>query len=713
MASQRSDVTLALSVQDNLSASIRAMQSSLTPFRDNIYKLQRELDVLSNTRYKLKMDLTQAQNELKAAQRAFDQLGQAADEAERAAAGERLQQAQNNYEHLRQQLDLVSRQARQTQRDMERLGDVARRNDNRAGSSGSSGGSGGSGGDSGDNASLLATLGKAGLLDMAGDAAQEIAGTLVTSAFGSTAGSVLSSGLSGALSGAAMGSLAGLPGIAVGAAVGGALGLLQGGTQAFEGRDDAFKEYYAGLYEQGKTAAQESLESGSATAAQRELDAIAFEQLLGAGASGRYLADLRTLAARTPLEYSDLTGMSRALATGFGDSPERMLELMQAIGDAGSAVGVTAADMEEMARAMSRMNSSGKATLEYLNIFQDRGVDAIGMLSEAMGKTQGEIYDMISKGEIGGQYAADILQAGMQERYSGAMERMATTFDGLTSTLEDTMAELDNAMGEGYNETRSEGLQAEIDTYSGVLGTAVENLNRIAGENQAYLENLGEQYLREALGAVLLGQDTTLYAPEQQEELARKRTEYLAASAEYQQTGDREAAAVMERVYQETQALATASYESSDIYQDIQGQELDTLKSIREDVKGLPAYLNSYNMQREQDKGLLATGSGSSSSTGSTSVPLGDRFSEGSILGNLFASHAYGLERVPYNGYAALLHEGERVLTASQAREKERSNPAPVAITGNTFVIRQESDVESVAERLYRKIRLAEEGGIR
>lgn len=707
MPSQRSDVTLALSVQDNLSASIRAMQSSLTPFRSDIDALQRDLDVLSNTRYKLKMDLTQAQNELKAAQRAFEELSQSADEAARSAAGDRLQQAQNNYENLRQQLDLVSRQARQTQRDMERLGDADRRNSNRAGAAASSGGSG-------DNASLLSTLGKAGLLDMAGDAAQEIAGTLVTSAFGSTAGSVFSSGLSGALSGAAMGSLAGPIGAAIGAAVGGGLGLIQGGAQAFEGRDDAFREYYAGLYEQGQTAAQESLESGSATAAQRELDAIAFEQLLGAGASGRYLTDLRALAARTPLEYADLTGMSRALATGFGDSPERMLELMQAIGDAGSAVGVTAADMEEMARAMSRMNSSGKATLEYLNIFQDRGVDVIGMLSDAMGKTQGEIYEMISKGEISGQYAANVIQAGMQERFSGAMERMATTFDGLTSTLEDTMAELDNARGEGYNEARSDGLQAEIDTYSGVLGTAVENLNRIAGENQAYLESLGEQYLREALSAVLLGQETTLYDPEQQEELERKRAEYLAASAEYQQTGDREAAAVMERVYEETQALATATYESSDLYQTIQGQELDTLKSIREDVKGLPAYLNSYKMQQEQEKGLLAAGGGGGSS-GQSNPNVYGNWRRGGYYDEdgQWRSYAYGLDRVPYDGYAALLHEGERVLTAREARAADGSGSAHVNVTGNTFVIRQESDVDAVAEAIGRKIVLAQKGGVR
>ena len=61
-------------------------------------------------------------------------------------------------------------------------------------------------------------------------------------------------------------------------------------------------------------------------------------------------------------------------------------------------MGVTASDMEVMAQAMSRMNSSGKATLEYLNILQERGVNVIGMLADEYGRTQGEIYDMISKG---------------------------------------------------------------------------------------------------------------------------------------------------------------------------------------------------------------------------------------------------------------------------------------------------------------------------
>lgn len=110
----------------------------------------------------------------------------------------------------------------------------------------------------------------------------------------------------------------------------------------------------------------------------------------------------------------------------------------------------------------------------------------------------------------------------MESAYKGSMEAMSVTFSGLTSTLEDTMTEIDNARGEGYNAERSGGLQAEIDAYGGALGQAVESLNAIGGQNEAYLENLSGQYTREALSAVLLGETPSgIYGPEQQEEAGR------------------------------------------------------------------------------------------------------------------------------------------------------------------------------------------------
>nr|DAO07670.1 MAG TPA: tail tape measure protein [Caudoviricetes sp.] len=693
---QKTDASIAFSVTDNLSQSVVGMKNSINSFRGDITQLQQKLDALDNTRFRLKnFDLKQAKNELERTKRAFEELGDAASDADREAALADFERATQNYENVRRQLDLTSKAARQAEKDIQDVSGAFSRMDNRANRSGS--------------ASVLEGLGKAGLGQMAGDAALEVANTLIGSAFGNEAGSIISSGLSGAISGAAIGSI--IPGIgtAIGAAVGGAIGLAQGGTQAFESRDEAFKSYYQQLYEQSQSAAEESLSSGSSTAAQRELDAIAFNRLLGAGVGDRYLSDLRVMAAETPMEYADLTAMSRALATGFGDSPERMLSLMEAIGDAGSAVGVTASDMTEMARAMSRMNSSGKATLEFLNIFQDRGVDVIGMLGEAMGKTQGEIYEMISKSEINGQDAADIIQRGMESAYGGAMQTMAETFSGLTSTLSDAMTEIDNARGEGYNTVRSSGLQAEIDAYGGLLGSAVENLNRIAGENEAYMENLSDRYMREALSAVLLGEGTTLYNPQQQLELEDMRASFVQASADYE-NGSQEAGLKMDSLRQQAEALATAAYESSSQYQDMHQAELDQIAATRDLTAAFTAWTNEYRTQQAQSVGL-----------GGSKMVAGDLSEMDKAVGGLNSAagwyaaqkqHAYGLGRVPYDNYAALLHEGERVLTAREAREADRGGGAVTVNIGGSWQVRSDSDVDAIAEAIVRRARLARLGGI-
>ena len=711
-SSRRTDASIAFSVTDNLSQSIVAMKNSLSEFRNDAAGLQKQLDMLDKTKIQLKnVDLKQAKQELQQAEKAIRELGDAATEADRAAANANFERASQNYENIRAQLDLTSRQARQTQKDLLDATGAISKVENRAGSS-----VGGAGNSVGGAGSVLSALGKAGLFSMAGDAAGQWGNLLVGSAFGSDAGGLFGSALSGAASGAAIGSV--IPGIgtAVGTAIGGVIGLASGGAQAAESRDQAFAGYYSGLYDQQQSAQAESQASGSATAAQRELDAIAFNRLLGAGVGDQYLADLRGLAAETPMEYEDLTGMSRALATGFGDSPERMLELMSAIGDAGSAVGVTAADMTVMAQTMSRMNSSGKATLEYLNIFQDRGVDVIGMLGEAMGKTQGQIYGMISKGEINGQRAADIIQAGMESRYSGSMEEMARTFEGLTSTLSDTMTELNAAYGDGYNDTRKGGLQAEIDAYGGALGEAIQSLNGISGQNAAYLENLGEQYKREALGSVLLGEDTTLFSEEDQTQLAELRQQFAEASAQYAETGDRNAAITMESTRSSAEMIAQAAYENSEQYRMLQDAQEDSLDAIRSNTSALEAATTAYELAQERTKGagggvLDAIASLFGDPEADSADPAMGDWSYNADLdgGSAGAGHAYGLRRVPYDNYAALLHEGERVLTAREAREQDRGGGTPsisVQVSGNTFGagLDEAAVAQHIAEAVWSKV---------
>mgnify|MGYP000886572458 CR=1 FL=1 len=712
------EASILVTLRDQYSPGVQTMRSansgfgkSLEETRQKAQAYETRLAALVKQQGQLQVELVDAKKALKEAETAYKATGDAAD-------ADALASAKEKYEALNTVIKETAQASKDTQNALRELEGQNSRMSRQSGGS-----------------SMLSALGQAGILAMAGNTAGQWANTLVGSAFGGNAGSLFSSALSGAASGAALGSLTGPIGTAVGAAIGGAIGLATGGNQIYEARDEAFRSYYTGLYDTAGQATADSLAAGSSTAAQRELDAIAFNRLLGEGAGDQYLEDLRALAAETPMEYSDLTSMSRALATGFGDDIPRMLELMTAIGDAGSAVGVSAADMTSMAQAMSRMNSSGKAALEYLNIFQDRGMDVIGMLAEAMGKTQGEIYDMISKSEISGQDAVDIIQSGLEDAYAGSMEIMAQTYPGLTSTLNDTMAEIENAMGEAYNKKASKGLQADIDAYGGALGEALSQANSIIGEGRAIAENLDRQYSREALSALTMGTSTTVYGEDQAARLKEMHSQYTSLVEQYQSATEEDKAVIasqIEALTEEAQAMADSAYDASEMSQSLHDVNLDLIAAIRENTAALgsTAWGQAYDLQQEQSKGLTAeTEPGTLGLTGGSnpqrSAPAEETGEELSYVwvGNpqrggykLYSDgtkgYATGLARVPYDNFPALLHEGERVLTAAEARGYNQGGSGGFTIVMNGTTIREDADIDRVAQALLEKLRQAQMAGV-
>lgn len=680
------DASIAMSVQDNLSAAVVTMKNSMTAFRNDVKELEKELYFLNNSKTNIRVDMDAAMVQLKNAKKAFRELGDEATEAERKAAEADWRQAEQNLENIRQQYDLVSRQVRQTTRDFEAASGMASRMENRAGT-GSTG--------------VLAALGKAGILNMAGDAAGQWANTLVSSSFGSEVGGLFGGALGGAVQGAAMGSLAGPIGTAVGAAVGGGIGLLTGGAQAFEARDDAFKSYYGGVFDTQYQAVQENQASGSQTAAQRQLDTIAFNRLLGDGVGTQYLQDLQRMAANTPMQYGDLTTMSRALATGFGSDPSRMLSLMTGLGDAGSAVGVDAQGMATMAQAMSRMQSSNKASLEYLNMFQERGIDVIGMLGEALGKTQGQIYDMISDGDISGTQAVSIIEEGLG-RFAGAMDEMSKTFEGRSSTLSDTMDEIYNAGGASYNQSRSEAMAQEIEAYGGALGDAMKEAYEAIGAGKAAVENLGEAYTRDALSAVLEGKELTQEWDEstvaQLKDLGEK---YQQALADYK-AGNDEAGVKIDEYVAAAEGLAKEQFEASELYKADLDAQAESLTALRENTAAVNAAAGVYALGQQRTIGMGAMSFvGWGSNTDSSGKSIMPKATTGS-------GKAFGLDRVPYDNYLTYLHEGERVMTAREAREqdvaKSRGTIRDIIISGNNFGAGVSA--EEIAQRLADQIEM-------
>lgn len=681
------EVGIVMSLYDRVSPTLKAIAGNSQAFDKTLDDLEesiRSYDKAQDSMVKkyadLKKAMAETDNQVKAAQKSYKKLN---DEASKKALDEAidrqtelrraLAETETNLKANSKAYDDLYEQARKAARGIGETEAAASRAENRAG-----------------GASMLSVLGKAGLTSLVGDSISQAAGYILESSVGQPTATAVSSVLSGIASGAAMGAVTGNPvGIAIGAAAGGLSGVLNAATTVGGAKDDAFKSYVQEAAEGQISKRDSAISSGSSVAAQRELDAIAFNKLLGEGIGDQYLKDLRAMAAETPMEYADLTSMSRALATGFGSDPRRMLALMEGIGNAGSAVGVSASDMSVMAQALSRMQSSDKASLEYLNMFQERGVDVIGMLAGSLGVSQGEVYDMISKGSISGTQAVSIIQQGL-EQYAGAMDEMSKTFSGLSSTLADAETEMDAAYGEGYNAERAKGLQAQTEWLSGVSGEAQQEANKAIGAWQASLENQKEQYIRDAVDAAM-------------------------ESDEYQQAKAAGDAAEMGRIIMEAKVQGMNEYNASEGAQLALESEKALIAGIREDASLKTDYWDAgYEMGQEYSKGLEAGRADALKSSG---------FSYAAVVGSsmnvrdgsgIKGRYAYGLDRVPYDNYAALLHEGERVLTAREAREQDRSGTRPVQvnISGN-WTVRTDEDVDAIATAILRKVELAQRGGVR
>lgn len=77
------------------------------------------------------------------------------------------------------------------------------------------------------------------------------------------------------------------------------------------------------------------------------------------------------------------------------------------------------------------------------------------------------------------------------------------------------------------------------------------------------------------------------------------------------------------------------------------------------------------------------------------------------IGGGKAKGHASGLSYVPYDNYPALLHRGETVLPRRDADHYRAgsSGVGAVTITGNTFHVREEADIDKIANALAAKLR--------
>lgn len=532
---------------------------------------------------------------------------------------------------------------------------------------------GGSGG-------ILDRLGRAGLTDVWGDAASQYIGLRVESELGQPLATAVSSILSGTAQGAAMGmtmgSVGGIPGVVAGAALGGVAGLISGGSQVSAAKDDTFKSYVQESVE-GQLEEMDTIRaSGSATAGQREQDQLAFAQRFGSDEAAQdYLDQAKAMAVNTNYTYDEITGYSKSLLNSY--SPEETFGVLQKLSDATAGLNLDSGGVSMFIAGLSRMRTTNRATQEYLNYFSERGLNVYEALARSTGAEESRIAQMVTEGDISGTEAAQSILDYIQAEFGGLSEKLASTYDAMADNLADAETNLNARMGEGYNEARKAGLSEQQDWLeSDRLGEAYEAI----GAWKAGLENAKERYIREAVDDAMESED------------------YQTAQAE----GD---AAEMGRIIMQAKIKGMGEYNANEGKDEVLAQEAALIDGVREDAALNESYWDAgYALGQEYSKGRSAA-----MQEDSWAAPGDWSYNADLDGGSAGAGHAYGLRRVPYDNYAALLHEGERVLTAREAREQDRGGGAPsitVQVSGNTFGagLDEEAVAARLADAIWRKV---------
>lgn len=651
------ETSIVIKTQDKSSEGMKTIAKNAADLGSKLRELQDKAHSLSKEKATLNANFDKAKKELSDAKKKFNETQDAMD-------GLRMEAAQANFDNLSYQFRSVSKEAEKARKEISNLDTQANKSMN------SSGGIGGG------FKTIANAVVASQFSQVIGGSVKQIAGTFINSAFSSDTSSTLSSMLGGAASGAAIGSA--IPGIgtAIGAALGAGAGLASGLSQNYETQDSSFRSYVQDAVQEQLDAQSESLTSGSSIAAGRETDKISFATLFGSKETAdSYLSNLVGMANSTPFLYDDLTSMSKTLAT-YGYDADSILPVLQTIGDAGAALGQSTSDMNSVATAIGRMKSSNKTSLEYLNILNDRGIGAVGMLADAYGVDQGTMYSMISKGEIAGQDAARIILDALSDSFAGSMEAQSKTFSGITSTIEGLQQELDNAMGEGYNQTRMQGLEAQKEWLDGDSGQEMQEAYAAIGAWKASLENAKEQYIRDAMNDAM-GSEA-----------------YKTAEAE----GD---AAEMGRILMQAKIAGMNEYNANEGKDEELAQELNLIESVRDDAALNNSYWDAgYTLGQEFSKGRAAA------TTDSAWADAVNNFNSGYTKHRSGHQRAMGIDYVPYDNFPALLHEGEKVLTAGEARQ-EKNGVGGIQIVINGMTVREDADIDRVAQALLSKLEAA------
>lgn len=184
---------------------------------------------------------------------------------------------------------------------------------------------------------------------------------------------------------------------------------------------------------------KDALTKGVQFNAQIEQYTTTFQTFTGsAEKANEVMSQLIDLGAQTPFETTDLADATQKLMS-FGFTADEAVGSLTMLGDASQG---SAEKLNSIVTAYGRMNSSGKVTLEDLNMMIDQGFNPLQQVAEDTGMSMAEVYDAISKGQLPVETVNEAIKKMTSEggQYFGLMEAQSKTLNGQLSTLSDNVS---------------------------------------------------------------------------------------------------------------------------------------------------------------------------------------------------------------------------------------------------------------------------------
>lgn len=656
------DVSIAFKASDNLTHSLQKMRKSVDGLSRDVTEYRKIQSQAFDKKVAVKLDIREAQQNLK----------QLNNEIKNGSEGAKIayQMQQRELIGLQEEYKRLTKVANDASKAELKLQDDLYKRKNQK-----------------NTMSALKNLASAGLGNMVGDALTSSVNQNITSMYGSEVGSNISSIAGGVLSGAAIGAIAGPIGSAVGAAVGGLTGAINALSEQQQRDDDRFRNEVQSLYSKVTEQQGQDLQSGSTMASEREQLVMGLGTLLGSQEEGNKLfEEIKTFGIETPYEGTSMVNAAKQMLA-YGIKAENVMDDMRMLGE------VAMGDQNKfnnLTYAYAQTQSAGKLTGQDLLQYTAAGFNPLSILAEEQGRTLAELREDMSNGLISAEDVTRAFQIATTEggRFYGAMNAQMDTYAGKMAMLNDLQAEITLGYGEGYNAKRQEGMEKEIEQLSGKLGDKMREANSLIGEFKADLENKYQQSILDAMSSAM-------------------------ETEEYKMAKREDDGAEMGRILAEARAKAEIEYQNSEGVKLLQESQMSLVQSIQADVALNSQYVEfGKQMANQFSKGyagviadLRASGALSPQEINNLAkdkgfnVPIDNPVTS---LSKQKGVHATGLDRVPYDGYEAVLHEGEKILTKVEADKRDRAlSSGGVNINIASMVIREEADIEKVAYQLY------------